>query len=298
MERRGRSHLRRGPGAGLGAGHARAPARDLLPPRRRRRDGGPASRVRRARAPDRRRGARAHRTHGGRRGGRRAGRPRPDRRPALTPELFGLRLNNSGVDRAPGSVIRMNYDGLVLEPGPFIQTLSGRRVNPLDAAVEDIDPSDIARALSNLCRFGGHSKAFYSVAQHSSIVCDLLEARGATPDELMAALLHDAAEAYLGDLPHPLKHRSELGTTFRVAEKRLEAVIGERFALPEAAARIKPLDKALLATERRIFSEVTWHWPELDGAEELDLEIEPWDSARALEEFTARYERIDALRRG
>jgi 5'-nucleotidase len=187
----------------------------------------------------------------------------------------------------------------VLEPGPFIQTLSGRRVNPLDAAVEDIDPADIARALSNLCRFGGHSKAFYSVAQHSAIVCDLLEQRGgATPDELMAALLHDAAEAYLGDLPHPLKHRSELGAAFRVAEKRLEAVIAERFALPEAAAKIKPLDKALLATERRTFSEVTWHWPELDGAEELDLVIEPWDSARALAEFTERYERIDALRRG
>jgi hypothetical protein len=167
----------------------------------------------------------------------------------------------------------------VLEPGPFIQTLSGRRVNPLEAAVEDIDPADIARALSNLCRFGGHSKAFYSVAQHSAIVCDLLDERGATPDELMAALLHDAAEAYLGDLPHPLKHR------------------GERFALPDAAARIKPLDKALLATERRMFSEVTWHWPELEGAEELELEIEPWDSGRALREFTERYERIDALRR-
>ena len=106
-------------------------------------------------------------------------------------------------------------------------------------------------------------------------MCDLLEQRGATPDELMAALLHDAAEAYLGDLPHPLKHRSELGAAFRVAEKRLEAVIAERFALPEAAARIKPLDKALLATERRTFSEVTWHWPELDGAEELEIEIEP-----------------------
>src|SRR5215211_8159120 len=150
----------------------------------------------------------------------------------------------------------MNYDGPVDEPGPFIQTLSGRRVNPLDAAPEDIDPADIARALANTCRFGGHSKAFYSVAQHSAIVCDLLEERGATPDELMAALLHDAAEAYLGDLPHPLKHRSELGAAFRVAEKRLEAVIEERFALPQAAARIKPLD-----------------------------------------EFTARYERIDALRR-
>ena len=187
----------------------------------------------------------------------------------------------------PGPVIRMNYDGPVDEPGPFIQTLSGRRVNPLDAAPEDIDPADIARALANLCRFGGHCKAFYSVAQHSAIVCDLLEERGATPNELMAALLHDAAEAYLGDLPHPLKHRSDLGAAFRVAEKRLEAVIAERFALPDAAARIKPLDKALLATERRSFSEVTWHWPELDGAEELDDRDRAVDAGARSEEFRA-----------
>jgi hypothetical protein len=183
-----------------------------------------------------------------------------------------------------------------LEPGPYIQTLSGRRVNPLDAAPEDIEVSDIARALANTCRFGGHSKAFYSVAQHSVIVCELLEARGATPDELMAALLHDAAEAYLGDLPHPLKHRSELGAAFMAAEQRLEAVIVERFALPDASARIKPLDRALLATERRTFSEVTWHWPELDGAEDLGLELEAWPPDRAREAFLAAYERIAAAR--
>src|SRR3712207_1626128 len=179
-----------------------------------------------------------------------------------------------------------------MDPGPYIQTVSGRRVNPFDADPEDIDPADIARALANLCRFGGHCRAFYSVAQHSAIVCDLLEERGATPDELMAALLHDAAEAYLGDLPHPLKHRSELGAAFRVAEKRLEAVIVERFALPDPADRIKPLDRALLAVERRTFSEETWHWPELDGAEPLNIEIDPWDPARAAREFTSRYERL------
>jgi hypothetical protein len=185
-----------------------------------------------------------------------------------------------------------------VEPGPFIQTLSGRRVNPLDAAPEDIDPVDIANALANLCRFGGHSRGFYSVAQHSVIVCDLLEERGATPDELMAALLHDAAEAYLGDLPHPIKHRSELGASFRAAEKQLEAVIEERFALPEASARIKPLDRALLATERRIFSMISWEWPELDGVEPLDLVIEPWLPDRAREEFTRRYDTLAALRQG
>jgi hypothetical protein len=83
---------------------------------------------------------------------------------------------------------------------------------------------------------------------------------------------------------------------FRAAEKRLEAVIDERFALPDAAARVKPLDRALLATERRIFSTISWEWPELDGVEPLDLQIEPWLPDRAREEFTRRYERLAALR--
>lgn len=184
----------------------------------------------------------------------------------------------------------------VLEPGPFMQTLTGRRMNPLDASPEDIDPDDIAGALANICRFGGHSRAFYSVAQHSVIVCDLLAERGGSPDELMAALLHDAAEAYLGDLPHPIKHRSELGAAFREAEHRLEAVIAARFDLPDARALIKPLDRAMLATERRIFSEETWRWPELDDAEPLDIEIEPWPPERAAREFRERFERLERAR--
>jgi 5'-deoxynucleotidase YfbR-like HD superfamily hydrolase len=182
------------------------------------------------------------------------------------------------------------------EPGPHIQTLSGRRVNPFDAAPEDIDPADIALALSNLCRFGGHSRAFYSVAQHSVIVSDLLAETGAPPEEVLAALLHDASEAYLGDLPHPIKHRSELGARFKAAEQALEAVIAQRFALPEASAAIKPIDRALLATERRTFSRVAWEWPELDGVEPLDLEIEPWEPPRAAREFLDRYERLESAR--
>lgn len=169
-------------------------------------------------------------------------------------------------------------------------------MNPLDASPSEIDPGDIARSLANICRFGGHSRAFYSVAQHSTIVCDLLEQRGATADELMAALLHDAAEAYLGDLPHPLKHRSELGAMFREAEGRLESVIAQRFGLPDASSRIKPLDRSLLAVERRTFSTESWHWPELDEAEPLDLEIEAWDPVRAAREFTERLERLERAR--
>ena len=96
------------------------------------------------------------------------------------------------------------------DPGPYIQTVSGRRVNPLDPSPADIDVHDIAVALSNQCRFGGHTRRYYSVAQHACIVSDQMLERGSSAHDALWGLLHDASEAYLVDLPHPLKHRSEL----------------------------------------------------------------------------------------
>src|SRR5690348_16971168 len=115
--------------------------------------------------------------------------------------------------------------------GPYLQTVSGRWVNPFDPDPEQLDIGDIARALANICRFGGHARAFYSVAQHSVIVSRLVEERGGGAEDAFAALMHDATEAYLGDMPHPIKHRSPLGAAFRAAEDHLEAAIRDRFAI-------------------------------------------------------------------
>jgi uncharacterized protein len=183
-----------------------------------------------------------------------------------------------------------------LEPGPFIQTVSGRRINPFDPDPAEIDPHDIAQALSNQCRFGGHCRVFYSVAQHSVHVSDLVREDGGDPETVMAALLHDASEAYLVDLPHPLKHRSELGAAYRRAEAVLEEAIRERFSLVADMSGIKPIDRALLATERRAFTGDVWHWPELDGFEPLDLTLEPWEPAKAAREFLARFEQLQRTR--
>jgi len=182
-------------------------------------------------------------------------------------------------------------------PGPFLQTVSGRRVNPFDPDPGQLDPGDIARALANQCRFGGHSRAFYSVAQHSVIVSRLVEERGGDAEDAFAALMHDASEAYLGDMPHPLKHRSPLGAAFKAAEEHLEQAIRDRFAIRPDVPAIKRADRALLATERRAFSAETWHWPELDGVEPLDLELEAWPPDRAAEEFAARFAELDRARR-
>jgi hypothetical protein len=182
-------------------------------------------------------------------------------------------------------------------PGPYLQTVSGRWVNPFDPDPAQLDPGDIARALANQCRFGGHCRAFYSVAQHSVIVSRLVEDRGGDAEDAFAALMHDATEAYLGDMPHPLKHRSALGAAFREAEGDLEEAIRARFRIKRDVPAIKPLDRSLLATERRTFSEETWHWPELEGVEPLDVELVAWSPDEAAEAFARRYADLDAQRR-
>src|SRR3954447_6754492 len=108
--------------------------------------------------------------------------------------------------------------------------------------------------------------------------------------------MHDATEAYLGDMPHPIKHRSPLGAAFRAAEGQLEAVIRERFAIKADVPEIKRVDRALLATERRAFSGENWHWPELDGVEPLDLELTAWPPDEAARAFLARYTELSARR--
>src|SRR6202042_2288183 len=120
------------------------------------------------------------------------------------------------------------------------------------------DAGDIARALANQCRFGGHSRVFYSVAQHCVIVSRAVEERGGDVEDVLAALMHDAGEAYLGDMPHPIKHRSELGAAFRDAEARLEQASRDRFKRKPNVPEVKTVDRALLATERRAFSAEAW----------------------------------------
>ena len=184
-----------------------------------------------------------------------------------------------------------------MQAGPYIQTVSGRRFNPLDPDPGEVDIGDIARALSHLCRFGGNCRRFYSVANHSCLVADLVAERGGDVEAQLWALLHDASEAYLVDLPHPLKHRSELGRLYAEAEDRLQGAICVRFGLPLAPPQLlKEVDRALLATERRAVAHEAWDWPELEGVEPLELEIDPWLPDRARDEFLARYERLVAAR--
>lgn len=132
-----------------------------------------------------------------------------------------------------------------IERGPWIQTFSGRRMHPFNPTPESIDILDIAHALSNLCRFTGHTRHFYSVAQHSVHAADF-----AVPEIAAQALLHDAAEAYLNDIASPIKHALGL-EGYRAAEHKLMGGIFVRFGLPRALdPRVEEVDARMLATER------------------------------------------------
>jgi len=153
--------------------------------------------------------------------------------------------------------------GLVPENGDYIQTFTGRAFYPLDPRIEDVDIRDIAHALSNLCRFNGHSKRFYSVAEHSSNMARTLRRRGASLEDQRLALLHDAAEAYLLDIPRPLK-RLSIMAPYIEAELRIEATIAAALGLRTIAKSplVEEYDTRILVDEAEALMRVDiipWH---------------------------------------
>lgn len=124
----------------------------------------------------------------------------------------------------------LNPDGLYAERPSSIKTWTGR-VDPLNPSVDEINIEDIAHALSRQCRYNGHCDGFLSVARHSIWVSERLEALGFDEQTQLTGLLHDAAEAYLGDLVRPIK-QSEFGVAYLKTEKALEEVIAARFGIP------------------------------------------------------------------
>jgi len=127
----------------------------------------------------------------------------------------------------------------------YIRCYSGKKFWPLDPRPEDVDIIDIAHALSNQCRFTGHVKDFYSVAEHS------LAVSFACPRELaLVGLLHDADEAYLVDLAAPVKHDPQMAFFVECGQNILKAVF-DSFGLDSTLiSQIKAWDRADYERER------------------------------------------------
>jgi 5'-deoxynucleotidase YfbR-like HD superfamily hydrolase len=129
---------------------------------------------------------------------------------------------------------------------PMTMTLySGREVDIFNLNLKDIDIEDIAHALSNLCRYGGHCLFHYSVALHSYL-CSLEEG---TREEQLAFLLHDASEAFVNDLVRPIKHRPEF-EHYRLEEDKIQRIVFEKFELEYPfSQRVHDVDNHILRTE-------------------------------------------------
>lgn len=145
-----------------------------------------------------------------------------------------------------------------------INTFTGKAFAPLNPRVEDIDIEDIAHALSNMCRFTGHTRDFFSVAEHSCYVHDVIEKRfiagGEVSEEeyrsqentLRWALLHDAAEGFLIDVARPVKRQPQMAF-YREAEDKLLTCIARRFKMSGDAPPpvVQEVDTKICVNEAR-----------------------------------------------
>lgn len=147
--------------------------------------------------------------------------------------------------------------------GDWIQTFSGKSMFPLDPRAEEICIEDIAHALSNLCRFTGHTRTFYSVAEHSVRVSWACEIEFA-----FWGLMHDASEAYLSDISSPMKRSSKFGELYQHAERNLMVTICDKFGLQRGVPdNVKQCDARMLVTERRdLLGSCDRNWRAIDTA--------------------------------
>jgi len=128
--------------------------------------------------------------------------------------------------------------------GNWMQTYSGRQFWPVDPRPSEVHLIDIAHGLAHACRFAGHCSRFYSVAEHSVYVSQIVP-----PELALVGLLHDATEAYVVDIPRPLK---PFLTGYAAIEDGVWVAIAQRFGLPEKMPQaVKDADNALLLAEQR-----------------------------------------------
>lgn len=145
--------------------------------------------------------------------------------------------------------------------GFCVQTRNGNAFDPRVGKLSCVDIDDVAHALSNLCRYSGHCKKFYSVAEHSVLVSRIV--RAMWPEDLnsiWAGLLHDATEAYVGDVTTPLK---VLLPRFMEIEDALAIDIAKKFKIKwnkQTADRVKTADLIALSTEARLLFADVSHW--------------------------------------
>lgn len=173
----------------------------------------------------------------------------------------------------------------MFDRGDWMQTYTGVKFYPMSPDASEVSPVDIAHSLSLLCRYNGHVDRFYSVGEHCVLMSQAVE-----PDVALWALLHDATEAYVGDMIRPLKLYQP---DFVQAEVRVMAAICERFGLqPEMPAEVKSADSRILLVERAALMPNTRHAWSIDGLSPLPVTVRGWGPGEAERTYLVRLQEL------
>jgi hypothetical protein len=180
------------------------------------------------------------------------------------------------------------FDTVRFIVGPTILLHSGEYFDFVEPHKSAFTIDDIAHGLSNVCRFAGQSERFYSVAEHSIYVSQIVP-----PRDALAALMHDAAEAFIGDVSKPLKG---LLPEYKAIEDRVEAAIFERFNIPLPLPKsVKWADITMLATEKFHVMRNHDDWDYTAGRKMIDMNIECWLPSVAKHQFLCRFNELVSL---
>lgn len=186
----------------------------------------------------------------------------------------------------------------------WTNTFTGKVARPLEPHRTNYCIEDIAHSLSMQCRWNGHSKIFYSVAQHSVYASDFVRIKGDSAptsdrDYCFAALMHDASEAYLCDVPRPIK--GHLGN-YKELEEKTELMIQNHFNIivnPHVLDAVKLVDNELLVRERKLLvkpaEDMIWGFETFDDAyiSKMLETIEYWSPEKSEEEFLSAFKELN-----
>lgn len=173
----------------------------------------------------------------------------------------------------------------------YILTITGKAVTFGDVRPDDINIMDIATGLAREGRFANQGRFFYSVAQHSVLMARL------AGKYKFETLMHDASEAYMKDIPAPLKG---LIPSYKEIEDQCERAIRKKFGISEerhaqSKKHIKSLDKAISIAEAKVLLPACTEldtWIDSIGVMELDVNIEEWSQEKAFFEFMRAYREL------
>lgn len=168
----------------------------------------------------------------------------------------------------------------------FVQTQTGVPFFPAAPLASDIHIEDIAHSLSMQCRYNGHTDRFYSVAEHCFILSHTV-----SPENAQWALLHDAGEAYIGDMVYPLK---QVIPEFTHIEATIMEAVCVKFGLVfNQPDQVTDHDRRIVIDERRsLMSNTRTPWPALEGYDPLGVRVIGWTPHKAKVEFLGRYHRL------